>query len=127
LDPPTAKEKSRIDGLTRLLDDDAYEKREKAGEELLSMGLVAEPTLRRLATESASVEVRIRCRRLRDKVFTASRVTLSGHKERVSWLAFSADGRQLISCSSQDGTVRVWDANAGRETTRFTVDDLTAR
>jgi WD40 repeat protein len=32
---------------------------------------------------------------------------LRGHEEPVSWLAFSPDGKNLVS-TSQDGTVRVW-------------------
>jgi WD40 repeat protein len=36
-------------------------------------------------------------------------LTLTGHKEGTSDLVFSLDGEQLVSCSTDDGTVRVWD------------------
>ncbi|HEY1188824.1 MAG TPA: WD40 repeat domain-containing protein [Gemmata sp.] len=37
---------------------------------------------------------------------------LSGHTNRVNDIAFSLDGRQLASCST-DGTVRIWDCLTG--------------
>jgi eukaryotic-like serine/threonine-protein kinase len=40
--------------------------------------------------------------------------TLHGHSDRVSALAFTPDGRRLVS-SSRDGTARVWDVRTGAE------------
>jgi WD40 repeat protein len=45
---------------------------------------------------------------------TQLRATLSGHTWTVYDLAFTPDGRTLIS-GSADGTVRQWDVAAGRE------------
>ncbi|MCI0681721.1 MAG: WD40 repeat domain-containing protein [Gemmataceae bacterium] len=41
-------------------------------------------------------------------------LTFRGHTDRVSSVAISADGRRIVSGSS-DGTVRVWDAATGKE------------
>lgn len=39
---------------------------------------------------------------------------LKGHKERVNILAFSPDGKTLLS-GSDDGTIRAWDTTTGRQ------------
>jgi WD40 repeat protein len=42
-------------------------------------------------------------------------MTVRGHSERVWSVAFSPDGKRIVSGSSVDPTVRVWDAGSGAE------------
>src|SRR5262249_37608555 len=46
--------------------------------------------------------------------------TLSGHKLSVTALAFSPDGRRLLS-SAADATVRTWDVERGKEDHLFSL------
>src|SRR3712207_7975674 len=44
---------------------------------------------------------------------TLFRSTLAGHTAAVSALAFSPDGKTLVSCG-QDGLLRAWEAGTGQ-------------
>ena len=108
-----ASQRRRLDVLLARLDDDSYAVREAVSREIVEMGLMAEPWLRRLMTESQSAEVRLRCRHLRQQLLTTPQVELSGHGDEVESVAFAPDGNLLASVD-RAGTVRLWDVATRR-------------
>ncbi len=110
-----ATQRQRLEVLLARLDDDSYAVREAASREILGMGLMAEPWLGRLMTESQSAEVRLRCRHLRQQLFTTPQAELSGHGDEVESVAVALDGNLLASVD-RAGTVRLWNiVTRGRE------------
>ncbi|HEU4689481.1 MAG TPA: NB-ARC domain-containing protein [Vicinamibacterales bacterium] len=47
--------------------------------------------------------------------------TMRGHSERINAVAFTRDGRFVVSCS-RDRTLRVWDAATGQQVAAYTAD-----
>jgi WD40 repeat protein len=111
---PTDNQRNQIEKLLVQLDDDSFDVREAASKELVSFGLLAEPTLRLAIKVSPSAEVRIRARHLCNEILTKPKTIFKGHTEEVLCLALASDGRTLAS-GSADGTVRLWDFASGKE------------
>jgi WD40 repeat protein len=122
LDAATPEQTKRIDALIEKLDDEAYAIREQARKDILAVGFVAEPRLRKIMKTSPSAEVRIRSRRLRETLLTTPRISFTGHTEQVEALAFSLDGRVLAS-GSKDGSVRLWKVADAKEPPRILVNE----
>ena len=49
-----------------------------------------------------------------DTVIGEHQITLTGHMNGIFDVVFSADGRTIVTGSS-DGTVRLWDAHTGEQ------------
>src|SRR5262249_14642341 len=107
------EERRHLEGLLSRLDDDSYAVREGASSEIERMGLVVEPTLRRLTTEAKSPEVRLRCRTLRHRILTTPQAELPGRPGEVESVALTPDG-SVLAGAGRDGTVRIWDVATRR-------------
>jgi WD40 repeat protein len=114
LEKPNSKVQEQIRSLLSKLDDDDYDAREAATNEMRSLGMAAEPALWLAMKESPSAEVRIRCRRLRQELLSKPRVVLRGHSDRVEALAFSPDDA-LLASGGRDGIVRLWNTKTLKE------------
>jgi WD40 repeat protein len=117
---PTPEEARRIKQLIAQLDLDDYHRREAAGRELRKIGMVAEPLLRQAMT-SKSAEVRIRARRLRDRIRSPQpTAVLKGHPGDVEALQFSPDGK-LVASGDKTGVVKLWDVAGRKEIATLTL------
>ena len=115
LQPSVAEEQRRqIDGWIEQFQDDDYAKREAASKQLAAVGSVALGQLR-AGLDSSSAEVRIRCRRLVERIEDLEFATkLTGHTADSNWVAFSHDGK-LLASGDWDGIVKLWNLADDKE------------
>jgi WD40 repeat protein len=112
-----------IDRLIRQLGSPKFRERENATKTLKAIGEPALQALREAATNSDDAEI---CRRaaslvslIEDRLAASSELRcLKGHKKSVGNAVFSPDGHRILS-GSDDGTMRLWDVDTGKELRRF--------
>jgi WD40 repeat protein len=110
---PNDGETKRITELLAQLDDDSYPVREKADREFLTIGPIAQAALADAEANSASLEVRIRSRRIRSKILSTPRAILEGDAEQVFCVSCSpATG--MVASGGNDGIVKLWDIQSGK-------------
>lgn len=108
------------DGRVKVRDTQSFKVLKKLGNEQLSIeGLAFSPDGKTLAV---GVDRGIT---LWDVASGSARQKLTGHRDLVLDVAFSVDGRQLISAAF-DHRVRLWDASTGKLVRELTGSDFTA-
>jgi WD40 repeat protein len=117
---PAPDEAERIASVIERFQHDSYDVRESAAEEIVRIGLPAEPQLR-LAMNHDDAEVRVRSRRLREKVLAPEPTAqLSGHLGDVEVVCFTPDGR-LLATACRGGSIKIWDASTWNELKTLTI------
>jgi WD40 repeat protein len=119
---PTAEEKAQINKLIKAFDDDSYDVREAATAAMREIGSFAVPALQVAATAGPSAEVRMRAREVRKAILDQPVRYLSGHTAGISALAFAPNGK-IIATGSEDGEVRLWNPQTGKELARLKIID----
>jgi WD40 repeat protein len=112
--------------LIEQLGDDEQTVRKAAEKRLYEIGEDVLPQLRKAAKGHPDADVRLRAlilvRAIEKKAYVEIRA-FKGHAKQVRHVAFSRDGKQLLT-GSQDGTARLWDVETGKELRKFTGDSL---
>ena len=111
-----APDDAEIARLVKQLCNDEFEKREAATTHLKEIGEPALDALHQSLT-SNDAEVRNRAREIvafLEKKLSAEQLRLTGHNSAVCCVCVSADGKRVLT-SSDDKTLRLWDADTGQE------------
>jgi WD40 repeat protein len=120
-------EREEIDSLVGQLGSPKFSEREAATAALDALGGKALAALRKAAESHADPEVRRRAGQLVDGIERRliDARSFRSHQGGVYRVAFSADGRQILSCGydvespRQIGMLRIWDARDCKELRRF--------
>lgn len=114
----TPAERKRVEALLIQLDADPITERETASDELMKIGLVAEPLLKKAAAESKSAEVRMRTRKIRDKMLSNYDAVLKCDEAEIDGVAISPDGKHVAG-GGRNGFVYVWEVATGKQVERL--------
>ena len=105
--PPSPQQQQRVLALIRQLDDDDYDIREAAFNEILEIGAVADPLLKE-ALDDPSPEVRMRAKLLRRQTMSPKPTAeLTGHRGDSEVLCFSPDDK-LLATGCRGGDLKIW-------------------
>jgi WD40 repeat protein len=97
----------QIATLIEMFHDDDYAKREAASEQLAALGPMTVEQLR-THLDSPDAEVRVRCRRLVERILDLKYAKkLDGHEAEPTRVAFSPDGK-LLASGDAEGIVKLW-------------------
>jgi WD40 repeat protein len=112
--PPSADHERRIAALIERFQDDDYATREAASKELAEIGGEALAQLR-AGLESDSAEVRVRCRRLVQRIQSEEFAPkLTGHEANITCIAFSPKG-DLLASGDAKGVIKLWNMAENKE------------
>jgi WD40 repeat protein len=115
---PSSEEERRIAAQIEQFNDDDYAKREAASRRLAEIGGAAVLQLR-AGLDSKSAEVRVRCRRILERMMEREFArNLAGHLGELQCLAFSPDSSRLASGDWQ-GVVKIWDVATWKNVTNL--------
>lgn len=116
--PPVSAE---IDRLIEQLGNSQFRKRQAATKALAVIGKPALEALRKTAATTGDAEIRWRSvnlvKTIERQLYPEVR-RFEGHSDAVTSVAFSPDGRLILS-GSQDCTARLWETASGKELRRF--------
>jgi WD40 repeat protein len=113
-----------IAALIERFGDDDYSKREAATQQLAALGPMVVEQLRS-HLNSSDAEVRVRCRRLVERILDlAVAKPLNGHEAEPAWVAFAPDGK-LLASGDAEGVVKLWTIPEGAEVATLLPDGET--